>query len=219
MRRLRFFLLVAVSAVLGFSGCGGGGVIPGRTGPVSSYGGLPDLSGIAVLVFPVQSVVGRSSAADVGRELQFAFNEAGLGDRWVLEDELRRQVDRSPQVNVDLDQLPIGHFLQREVRRVGDPLFGQFRRLSALADTRYVFVPIVVRFEEDEVDHEVGQWGLTGTVVEGTSGRVLWFGTLMASPGRADSPSALAELAAYVVQRLAPRAVENSGSAGGDAAP
>lgn len=195
----------AVSHLLTLSVLGCGSKSVETSGPVGSYGILGDLSGTSVMVMPVQAVMGSASKEDVTRELEFAVSEIDLKDRWLLPTRLRQQIARSPQVQVDLDALPVGVFLQREVRRMGDPLFGQFRRLRALTDARWVFIPIVVRYEASS---GAGRWELTGAVAEAGNGRVMWFGTIAAPEGPADHAGAMAALAAAVIRRLAPTATE-----------
>lgn len=203
MQRHIYARVIPHALTLVLLGCGAKGVE--TSGPVGSYGVLGDLSGTSVMVMPVQSVVGPASKDDATRELEFAVSELGLDDRWQLPTGLRQQVARSPQVQVDLDALPVGVFLQREVRRMGDPLFGQFRRLRALTNGQWVFIPVVVRYEQAG---GLGRWELTGAVADAGSGRVMWFGTIGAPEGPADHVGAMAALAAAVVGRLAPAASE-----------
>ena len=194
----------ALLVLFGLAGCGGGAPAASGADPVGTYGVLPDLSGTSVMVFPVQNVVGGTSDAAT-RELEFALQEAGLQERWVLPTRLSEVVGRSPQVQVNLKDMPMGAFFQREVKRVGDPLFGQFRRLKGLTNASLAFVPLSMGYLDGEEGS--GAWEVVATVLDSGSGRVVWFGTLSAPPSAQDDPGALAMWAASVTKRIAPSAV------------
>lgn len=162
----------------GCSGISGGSSAPPSPGEFS--GSVPDLRGSRVLVLPVQSVEGfppgtGSPAADA--ELAFALGERGPAVEWVLPDEIRRVLARSPGVQVTPDALPVGPFLRGSVQRVGDPLFGDLIRLSALTSTQVALIPVRVRSGQDAVD---GTWRveILGTFLDVRSGRVLWTGVV-----------------------------------------
>ncbi|NNM33466.1 MAG: hypothetical protein HKO53_10395, partial [Gemmatimonadetes bacterium] len=117
-------MLAAVAA----SACGGGASV--EPGQPPTYGFLPDLSGAPVMVFPVQMGDGPEGRARLDREVAFAIREAEL--EWLLPDDLIRAGERSPGLEIRTTGLSVEAFLQREVKRIGEPLFGYLIRLSGL---------------------------------------------------------------------------------------
>ena len=108
----------------------------------ANRGAVPSLLGVAVMVLPVQ--VQRGVAGDASAELADALSARGEGVRWVMPAALRSMVARSPALDVPVDALQVGVFLRAEVDRIGDPLYGQLRRLAALSDGRLALIPIEV---------------------------------------------------------------------------
>jgi hypothetical protein len=94
-------------------------------------------------------------------------------------------------------------FLQAEVRRIGDPLFGQLRRLAALADGRLALIPIAVRHRADTPERP-GAIEVVATLLDATSGDVFWFGVVEGVPGGGADPRALASAADALARRLLP---------------
>jgi hypothetical protein len=84
------------------------------------------------------------------------------------------------------------------VNRVGDPLYGQIRRLTTLVDANLVVIPVQVDYGAD------GAFHLVGTMVDPVSGRVLWTANIAGEAGPADSPRALASLADAFSRALLP---------------
>ncbi len=169
-----------------------GGCAFGRSAPPSpgwTSGTAPALEGVRVLLLPVQAAPGIQG--DVDAELAFGLQDRGPGVDWVLPDEVRKILARSPGLRVPLDALPVGVFLRAQVRRVGDPLYGDLRRLGALTDATAAFLPVQARGRAatDSVGAGVE---ITAALVEIDSGVVLWEGVVegLGGPG---SPRALAE--------------------------
>jgi len=186
--------------VLVILGCGGGGA-PGPATPPPSYGGIPDLSGRMVLLFPAQSV--RDGLGLIDPEIRFAVEEGGGWVRWVLPEELRRAMARSPAVRVIPDRLSSGVFLRAEVRRVGDPLFGELRRSAALVGAETVLIPVEVLYREGEPGTD-GRVEIAAALVDVRSGRVHWFGRVQGLPGDRRDPGVLASAAGELVRRISP---------------
>jgi len=67
------------------------------------------------------------------------------GDRLDFPDELEALLARAPAVDSAVRGLPVGIFLSAEVQRIGDPLFGQLRRLGALSGSDIALIPVAVR--------------------------------------------------------------------------
>jgi hypothetical protein len=135
----------------------------------------PDLRGRTVLILPAQVVAG--VAGDVDAELVFQLEERGRDITWVRPDSMASMLRRSPGIDASTTGLPVQQFLYAEVRRVGDPLFGQLRRMSVLVDADAVLIPVAASFEPNqEVVGSPPRVRLAMTLIEPRTGQVLWFG-------------------------------------------
>lgn len=169
--------------------------------PTPGYGGVPDLSGQTLLLLPPQGV--EMGLSGVEAELAFSVAERGGRVRWVLPSELRQALSRSPGVPSDPDRLPVGMFLRAEVRRVGDPLYGDLRRLGALVSAGTALIPVAVRHREG-VAGGPGAVEISAALVDIRTGRVHWFGVVEGEPGAFGAPAAMASAAAALVRRVSP---------------
>lgn len=186
------------------TGCAGGGAEGGGGAtptPTAGYGAVPDLSGRTVLLLPAQSVEAGVGSPDP--ELAFSIQERGGRVRWVLPSELRQALSRSPGVPSDPDRLPVGNFLRAEVRRVGDPLYGDLRRLGALVSAESALIPVAVRRREVGPEGE-GVVEISAALVDIRSGRVHWFGVVEGEAGAPGAPGPMASAAAALIRRMAP---------------
>ncbi len=153
--------------------CGGGTAAP--PAPGQSRGAPPDLRGIRVALLPFQRVVGVSG--DPYAELVFTLTDRGNEVSWILEDEMNEILERSPAMQTRTRGLGVGLFLQAEVDRVGDPLYGELRRLSALVEAEAILLPVQASFEPNpEIEGSAPRVRLSATLVEPRTGRVIWFG-------------------------------------------
>lgn len=173
-----------------------------------SRGYVPTLDGTEVIVFPVQRNLGVSG--DATAELVFALEGPGAGPAWLLPDELRRTLARSPGLDAPLDNLPVDVFLRAQVNRIGDPIYGVLRRIGAVTGADLALLPVAVRPGAAPVDS-------TGTtldapapaeyvaaLLEVRTGRVVWFGVEAGDPGADDDPGRLASAAEALARRLVP---------------
>ena len=177
---------LAALLVLALGACGP------RTGeppaPGTTTGFAPDLRGSRVLVLPVQQ--NRGVRGDPDAELAFGLRERDVTVSWIFPDELEDALSRSPGARSDLRGLAVGQFLAAEVERVGDPLYGSLRRLSALVDADVVLLPVQASLEaEPGFDPTVRMWT---ALVDVRSGFVLWFSVLDGGAYPADDPRGLA---------------------------
>ena len=134
-----FIALVMVS-------CGGN---PPPPEPGTTRGVAPDLRGQRVVVLPVQQNAG--VAGDVDAEMAFGLQGRTREVTWIFGAEVEEVLARSPSISARTRGLPVGHFLQAEVQRVGDPLFGDFRRISALLDAGAILLPVQVAMGTAEI--------------------------------------------------------------------
>ena len=162
-------------------------------------GGVPSLRGAQVMVLPVQSTRGIVGNPDA--ELADALTARGAGVRWVMPPALRALLARSPALDVQLDALPVGVFLQAEVDRIGDPLYGQLRRLAAIANGQIALVPIEVRHRATTPER-AGAVEVVATLIDTSNGRVFWFGVVEGEAGEGSDPRALATAADALARRF-----------------
>ncbi len=179
--------LSTLAGLLFLAACAGGRTPEPASGPLAA----PGLAGQRVVVFPVQNA---SVPGDADRELTFALSGRGGTDQWVLPGDLRRSLARSPQLDVPLDQLPVGQFLRAEVRRVGDPLYGMIRRAAALSGSALALLPVGIAFRPATPPADGGTVELMAAVVNVTSGVVIWLDRVEGSASSEDDPAGLARV-------------------------
>ena len=185
-------LLVVISTG---SGCASRGPAPE---PGTEPGPPPDLRGRSVLVLPIQLLEGVPPGLTADAELAHALQSRGETVRWAFPPELERALARSPGLNARMYGLPVGSFLLAEVERVGDPLYGDVRRLTALVGSDIALIPVELRFLEE------GAYRLTVALMNPTTGRVLWFGVVEGGSGGVDDPGTLASVADALARALLP---------------
>lgn len=189
---LRDRVLVGLAALsLTLTACGGNAPPPQ---PGESRGFPPDLRGRRVMLLPVQRVAGVDG--DPTAEVVFALTDRSDEVKWIVEDEIREILDRSPGIQADTRGLPVSLFLQAEVQRVGDPLYGQLRRMAGLVDAEVVLLPVLASYQaSSEVEGSTPRVRLTAALIEPRSGRVLWFGVEEGDDVPRDDPRGLASAA------------------------
>ena len=151
-----------------------------------------------VMVLPVQQVAGLEGNADA--ELAFGLEGRGAEVEWILPDRVQRMLDRSPGMDARTRGLPVAQFLQAEVRRVGDPLYGQLRRMAALVDADVVFLPVRAAAEPAVGGGAVVR--LHTALIDVRTGRVVWFGVEEGNAHEAGDPRALASAVDVLARRL-----------------
>lgn len=186
-RRLRpaFPVQAGMALALALSGCARTTAPPA---PGTSQGTPPDLRGSRVMVLPVQEK--RGVPGNLDAELAFGLQERGEGVTWILPEALDEALVTSPGMDVSLRSMPVGMFDGGEVRRVGDPLYGQLRRLSALTDADWALIPVRAAAVADADGTVAVQ--LWATLIHVRTGRVLWFGVVEGERAAPDDPRGLA---------------------------
>jgi hypothetical protein len=159
------------------------------------------------MLFPVQSLQGVGTQAD--GELAYALGQRNANVDWVLPDDMRRASATSPGLDVRLQGLPVGMFMQSEVRRVGDPLFGYLRRMGALVSSDVALLPVLARHRPSSpatVDRPAVTPAveIAAALIAVRSGEVLWFGVEQGQPAGSEDPRALATAAEALSRRLLP---------------
>lgn len=177
-----------LGAVLLLAACGGAT----EEAPLST---IPSagMAGQRMLVLPVQRP--GDYAADAENELVYALQAREGSEGWVFPDEARRTLARSPGLDAPLDALPVDVFLRAEVERVGDPLYGMFRRATAVTGTNRVLIPVGISFREAEPDREPPleepAVEVLAAVVDVVSGRVVWLNVVRGEATGPDDPAGL----------------------------
>jgi hypothetical protein len=173
----RKILIGMLLAVVVGAGCAGSGSAPTAG---SFAGAIPDLRGRRVMVFPVQ--IRGDVPGDASPEIDFALRTRGAEVDWIFSDGLEDALARSPAMDTRVRGLPVGLFLGGEVRRVGDPLYGQLRRMGALTNSEIAVIPVAVRAGTDAADGG-SVVELVVTILNVRDGRVVWFGVVAGRPG------------------------------------
>lgn len=161
----------------------------------------PGLGGQAVMLLPAQPT--RGPVPDhLDTELAYWFDERAPAIRWTFPPALERGLERAPGLGIRLRSLDVSSFFRAEVRRIGDPLFGDLRRLAAIVDVRFAIVPIAADYVEKP--DGTGRLEVTAAVIEAVGGRVHWFGVVAGEPGAPDAPATTASAAQALARTLFP---------------
>lgn len=153
------------------------------------------------MLLPVQIVAG--VVGDPDAELAFVLQDAGREIDWILEGEVTEVLRRSPGIDARTRGLPVGRFVQAEVERIGDPLYGQIRRMAALVDADAVLIPIAATFEPNETIVGSGpRVRFTTVLIEPRTGRVVWFGVEEGEEVPRSDPRGLASAVENLAQAL-----------------
>lgn len=188
------FVLLALF-LLGGTGCSSS---PAPPGPGEATGALPDLRSRTVMVLPVQLKRGVPRGVLADSELAHALRTRGEAVSWVFPPELEEALERSPGVPARITGLPVQFFLQAQVNRVGDPLFGHLYRLAGLTGADVALIPVELRYGE------AGTYTLAAALVATRNGSVAWYGVMEGEPGGAEDPATLASLAERMARALLP---------------
>lgn len=171
---------------------------PAPPGPGEARGSVPDLRGSQVIVLPVQLKTGLPQDLQADPEMAHALRSRGAGVEWTFPPELDELLQRSPGVRVPIRALPVHVFLQAEVNRVGDPLFGHLVRLGGITGADVALIPVELRYGDG------GAFVLAAALVGIRTGRVAWYGVVEGAPGGVSDPAALASVTENLARTLLP---------------
>ncbi len=150
------------------------------------------------MVLPVQLKSGVPQGIQADPELAHALRTQGEGVTWVFPPEIEEVLGRSPAVPTRIRALPVHVFLQAEVNRVGDPLFGHLLRLGGLTGADVALIPVELKYGEG------GAYSMSVALVGASTGRVSWYGVIEGSAGEAQNPATLASVAEVLARTLLP---------------
>jgi hypothetical protein len=172
---------------------------------------FPDIGGQNVMLLPVQHAVPAISppaATDTTRamlalspeslraleaELAYWLPEHAARVRWVLPEQLERAVSRSAAIQVSVRDLPVRDFQRSRLEAIGDPLYGDLRKVAVLTDARLALLPIGAIWIPETGGS--GRVHLAAALIDTMGGAVLWYGVAAGSPGRPDDATAVASAA------------------------
>ncbi|HEX6939706.1 MAG TPA: hypothetical protein VF158_09855 [Longimicrobiales bacterium] len=160
----------------------------------------PDLSGLPVMVLPVQP--GRTGVpAGLEAELAYWLQARAPDVRWILPDAIDAALARIPTLDIRPRALAVSVFQRAEVRNIGDPLFGDLRRLGALVEARYAILPVAAAYVPRPEGERVE---IAAAIIDTLGGRVLWYGIVAGEPGDGGSPAVVASAAQALARALFP---------------
>lgn len=150
------------------------------------------------MVLPVQLQRGVPGGILADAELAHAFRARGESVSWFFPPQLEELLQRSPGVSARIRDLPVGMFLQAEVERIGDPLFGDLRRLAAMTGAEVAIIPVQLQYGGE------GLYQIAVAILSARTGRVSWFGVVEGEQGGAESPAVLASVAEAAARTILP---------------
>jgi hypothetical protein len=168
---------------------------------------------MTVMVFPVQ--FGNVPVAQDSM-LRFAIDRAALDSelaywlpqhagnvRWILPEQMQRTLARSPTLDIDINNLAINIFQQAQVKRIGDPLFGDVRRLAAVLNARLALIPVAAELiGRTEADARVQ---IATAIIDALDGTVIWFGIIESEADARGEDAGLAGVAQVMARQLGGR--------------
>jgi hypothetical protein len=182
MRRFSFLLLVLAAAC--------GSARNEKAPPAPAATSAPVLAGQTIMIFPVQQgFVPNPTATQqhypldsskLDAELAYWLPQVAGNARWILPATTQRAISRSPTLGVNINNLAVGAFQRAQVKRIGDPLFGDLRKLAAVLDAPIAVIPVAAEFIGLTQDQSRAQ--IATAVIDALNGTVLWFGVIESEP-------------------------------------
>ncbi len=195
MRAAWFALLTGVAA----SACGARHRAPQ---PEDVKQTMPDLTGRGVMLLPAQGGATTRPPERLDDEIRYWIGQQAPNVKWVFPPQLLRAIRRSPPLgDIDLDALPVASFRAAQVKRIGDPLFGDLRRLGAVVDARYALLPVTAAYVPG--DTLPGRVEIASALIDTFGGEVLWYGVVAGERGPADDERVVASAARALASKVA----------------
>lgn len=165
---------------------------------------VPNLAGLDVMVLPAQPGPGGVPA---GFDAAFgAVLEADApGVDWILPPQLDRAVGRAPWLNIDPRSLSVSILRAPEAERIGEPLYGDLRRLGSIVNARYTVIPYLVRYAPppDSIGGH-GRIEIAAAIVDTIGGRILWRGLVAGERGPVGDEVVLGTAVQALARMVAP---------------
>lgn len=179
---------------------------------------FPDIGGQRVMLLPVQRIVPAVSppaAADSTRparalsgeslralesELAYWLPEHAGRTHWVLPDAVVRAAAGSAALQVNVRDLPVRDFQRSRLQSIGDPLYGDLRKIAVVTDARLALLPIGAVWIP-----EIGGGGrvhVAAALIDTMGGRVLWYGVAAGDAGALDDAAVVASAARALTMQV-----------------
>lgn len=181
---------------------------------------FPDLGGRTVMVLPVQGAVptlALPASADpaaapallslemqqaLEAELVYWLQQRVPRVRWVAPEAIERSVRNSPSLEVRPRELTVRDFQRARLQSIGDPLYGELRRVGALMDARLALLPIGALWVAEREGG--GRVHLVSALIDTFGGDVLWQGVVAGNAGERSDAAVIAS-AAQALARMVPQ--------------
>jgi hypothetical protein len=170
---------------------------------------LPLQRAVPTLSLPVTADPGRPPMllspellASVEAELAYWLQQRSPQTRWVLPETIERAVRQSPTLEVRPRDLSVRDFQRARLETIGDPLYGELRRMSALTDARVALLPIGALWVPEQGGG--GRIHMAVALIDTFGGDVVWYGIVAGDVGERSDGSVAASVAqalARLVQR------------------
>jgi hypothetical protein len=172
---------------------------------------FPDLAGRTVMVLPVQQAVpsiALPASADASvppallspdllltleGELGFWLQERAPRARWILPDAVERAARQSPVIDVRVRDLAVRDFQRSRLQSIGDPLYGELRRMAALLDARIALLPVGALWVAEQTGG--GRVHLVVALIDTLGGDVVWYGVVAGAAGTRGDAAVIASTA------------------------
>jgi hypothetical protein len=179
---------------------------------------FPDLGGQTVMLLPVQPAVPALSLpasadpavapellpADMVRalesELAYWLPQRAPRARWVDAEAIERAVRGSGRIEVRPRELTVRDFQRARLQSIGDPLYGELRRLGALMDARAALLPVGALWVTERTGG--GRVHLVLALIDTVGGDVLWYGAIAGTQGERGDAAVVASVAQAVARAI-----------------
>lgn len=200
MRRRPAAALLALAVALG---CARRAAIPT---PETPQPRAPDLTGRTVMVLPAQPVgtIASTTVQAFDAEAAYWLGDRGTRIHWRFPRQIEQSVATAGGLDIDPHNLAVGDFRGMRLRRIGDPLFGDLRRLGALVDARYALLPTSLAYVPPPTGQTQGRIEVAAALVDTMGGDVLWFGVVAGERGPEDDRVTAATAARALARALIP---------------
>ena len=201
--------LLTLAVLLSTAACGKHATAPT---PLTGAQSAPNLSGAKVVLFPTQQgpVPVANTAlhhwpldrAALDAEISYWLQQNGSTKLWTLPAAVQKSLARSPGMDVDAGNLSVGIFQRARVERIGDPLFGDIRKVAAFSDAQLAVIPVSAEYVgENEQNARVE----IATAIIKMDADVLWFGVITGTETGVGSDAAVASAAQAFARAFAPK--------------
>jgi hypothetical protein len=115
---------------------------------------------------------------------------------------VERALQGAGRIEVDARSLSVRDFQRARLRSIGDPLYGELRRVGALLDARLAILPLGAVWITEQTG--VGRVHISVVLIDTFGGDVLWQGVVAGAPGARGDAATIASTAQALAQ-LIPR--------------